>query len=113
MAVETWEDGEPIPDGYAYLTLREPLWEVDKNQRGPYEHKLEFKYYRSFRHDALYLVAKHREGHTEYYVWNNILYVEWHMNSPEVQQALKDWQVQKSKMRSGGGHSGSTDFIIS
>ena len=88
---------EPIPDGFRLLVFKtdphSPM-EYDTNGERP-SIKLAFEDYLSFRYDAHGVVAKHRDGHFELYMWHNILYMELQVNSEEYLAARKVWQTEQ------------------
>lgn len=87
--IEYFKDSdEPIPDGKVVLLFKECPWEGDDPS-----HNMEFKDYKGFKFENDCFYAFHREGHTELYPMHNILYIEWHKNSPEIVAAIQKWQT--------------------
>lgn len=89
---------EPIPDGFRLLIFKDdPFFSIE--EKAPtYERpsiKLEFGDYRSFSYTEQGVLARHRDGHSELYMWHNILYMELHVNSEEYVAAHKVWRYEQ------------------
>jgi hypothetical protein len=115
-AVERTRDGEPIPDGYRYLTFRNSI--AGDDEEPVMYAKLEFReYMRGFTWfpkpfdtydegenglgfttpglQPVALVARNNDGSDEFFFVNNILYMEQRPNSPAYIGARQDWDKKQ------------------
>lgn len=96
-AIERYEDGCPKGDGHYVLFLKEDPFNYHKytdNQQTTV--LLEFRdHRRGFSYDEHFWRAHHDDGTMRMYSLHNILHINMVPNSVEVQEALKDWRMQK------------------
>lgn len=92
--------GEPIPDGYYKLVLKEDPFNVTHpDNMDPIELHLAMRDYKSFTwwNSGSVFVGFHIEGHTVVFPVYNILYMELNPNSPLVADAIHQHNMRRRR----------------